>query len=330
MNTPENQVNPLTWFWGTIIFLALCLLLISLIIFFKNQNIEETRTAYIEKTPTKLNIPRTKIEKIIHDAADVATQKTIEKFNKVVNDSVYAEVYSGVEIYADYHFSLIGQYSELTQAAFGNIEEEAKKIIFNGFDSRVSDMLNLLDEEFKTSFKEEIEKDVAEELAFSSFELLAEPTEIAIENTFTRMQSTVPLATSAVILVSSGALKGSLSAFLSSITTKILASTATKLAVKGSSVAGGALTGALSCAWAGPIAAVCGVAGGVATWFAIDATVMEIDEYINRDEFEKELRTLVDKQKQDFINKVEEIIINRKLAVQKGSQKMSISEIPKS
>jgi hypothetical protein len=52
--------------------------------------------------------------------------------------------------------------------------------------------------------------------------------------------------------------------------------------------------GALLCSWSGPGAAVCGIVGGAAAWFLTDAAVINIDEYFNREDFEAELRAILD------------------------------------
>jgi len=55
----------------------------------------------------------------------------------------------------------------------------------------------------------------------------------------------------------------------------------------------GAGSGALLCSWSGPGAAACGVVGGVVAWFVTDAVIVNIDEVLNRDDFEAELRQIL-------------------------------------
>ena len=63
---------------------------------------------------------------------------------------------------------------------------------------------------------------------------------------------------------------------------------------KGGSALAGAGGGALLCSWSGPGAAVCGVIGGAAAWLLADAAVIGIDEFFNREEFESQLRMILD------------------------------------
>ena len=46
--------------------------------------------------------------------------------------------------------------------------------------------------------------------------------------------------------------------------------------------------------------AVCGIAGGVLTWVAVDKLIVEIDEHFNREKFEQELRSMLDEQKKEI------------------------------
>ena len=75
---------------------------------------------------------------------------------------------------------------------------------------------------------------------------------------------------------------------------KVAAKASAKGLAKGGGVLAGAGGGALLCSWSGPGAAVCGVVGGAAAWLLTDAVVVNIDEYFNREDFENELRTLLD------------------------------------
>ena len=113
---------------------------------------------------------------------------------------------------------------------------------------------------------------------------------------------------SAVKLVSSGLAKGGAKVAAGGLAKgggKVLAGGAAKVGVKagikagahGSSLASG-VSATVLCAPLGLIAPLCGVTAGVATWFAVDKAVVEIDEMLNRKEFmvqtQKELRKVID------------------------------------
>ena len=52
--------------------------------------------------------------------------------------------------------------------------------------------------------------------------------------------------------------------------------------------AGGSAT--MACSWLGLGAVVCGVGAAALTWIAVDHLIIEIDEYLNREEFEKQIQ----------------------------------------
>ena len=83
---------------------------------------------------------------------------------------------------------------------------------------------------------------------------------------------------------------------------KIVASAAVKTAGKVGGGIGGRLGGAAAGAAVGsvlgPFGAVAGgVVGGAAAWLAVDGAVVNIDEYLNREDLERVLIALVDEQK---------------------------------
>jgi len=71
---------------------------------------------------------------------------------------------------------------------------------------------------------------------------------------------------------------------------KMLVKFGIKATAKGGGAAAAATTGTVACSFLGPWAFACGVAAGTAAWFAVDKVVVEIDELLNRDQFEAELR----------------------------------------
>jgi len=85
------------------------------------------------------------------------------------------------------------------------------------------------------------------------------------------------------------------------IATKVLAKAAvksgTKVAGIGSGAAAGAAVGSVV-----PVVgtAIGGVVGAVAGWLVVDKVIIEMDEVLNREEFEEDLRILITKQKEDM------------------------------
>ncbi|WP_167623612.1 hypothetical protein [Paracoccus sp. AK26] len=79
---------------------------------------------------------------------------------------------------------------------------------------------------------------------------------------------------------------------------QLAAKVAAKGAVKSGSVLTGAGAGATVCSFAGPAAVACGAGGALVAWIAVDAAVINIDELLNRDEFDADLRAMVDTERQ--------------------------------
>lgn len=73
----------------------------------------------------------------------------------------------------------------------------------------------------------------------------------------------------------------------------LLAKLAAKASVKGGGSLGAAATGLAFCSPGGFVALVCGAAAGVATWITVDKVFIEFDEAINRHAFERDLRQAI-------------------------------------
>jgi len=76
----------------------------------------------------------------------------------------------------------------------------------------------------------------------------------------------------------------------------LLGKLAAKSAVKGSGVLAGAGTGAALCSPTGPGAVACGAVGGLIAWLVVDKVAIELDEALNRDEFEADIHSAIDAQ----------------------------------
>jgi hypothetical protein len=76
----------------------------------------------------------------------------------------------------------------------------------------------------------------------------------------------------------------------------LLAKLALKSTLKGGGSLGAAATGMVICSPAGPAALLCGVAAGVATWIAVDAAIINVDELLNREAFEAEMQQVISEQ----------------------------------
>ena len=273
------------FFWAVIVILAGLTLFFSLLGTMRNT--EPTK-------PTTYEIPKTKLETLLSEAAKKAHVIVVAE-TELILKNVYAPVYAAIPKYADFHYSVLGEYVELTEAAFGQMSKGLYDRLFNGFEERHLDAVTLLDqryaEAYRDALKDQIEKTIPTE---QSALPLGELTQAVLKDATGRARVTVPLSTVAAVVAGSGTLK----VIATVIAKKMAAKVATKATLKGVAKGGGFVAGAgggaLLCSWTGPVAALCGIAGGTAAWFLTDAAVVNIDEYFNREEFEAELRALID------------------------------------
>ncbi len=235
----------------------------------------------------------------ILEQAQQAGQRAVAKDIDKALDRIFDPVYAAIPNYADFHYSVWGQYAELLAAGAETlgIEEEVGSImrekIFAGFEERHSEQMAYLSGAFQTAAEASVERD-AERLAADIGEPLTDALRQAVADTKRRMVMTVPAgsaaATATVVVI------------VKPIAKKIVTSTAAKAAAKGIGKAGGiggaAMGGALAGSVLGPVGtAVGGIGGAVAGWLAVDYAVVKLDEYFNREEFEAELAAAIDEQK---------------------------------
>lgn len=228
-------------------------------------------------------------------AGAAATAKVAAKIDKNL-DVIYSPVYARITSYADFHYSVMGEYTELTKAALGIMSANIETRLFEGFRERLEQATTEMDDEFEAAFRRHFEGLFEAEIPVGMEMIpLGRITQTAIDDIIARSKVTVPVASVAAAVGSVAAIKAISKVWATKIATKVAMKVAAKGVAKGTGVLGGAGVGALAGSWLGPIGAgVGGVIGGVGTWLFVDAVVINIDEYFNRDEFEAELKQMVD------------------------------------
>lgn len=283
------------FFWGSIyvmIAITLGLLLLGL---WQSQQLLPTNSDVNQSSSDQVVLPAAPPEiesgtlrRYFREANQQAFQASSAQLEQLLN-ALYAPVYAGISDYADFHYSIRGEYTELASAAVGQIGDSMQQMMFDGFDERLSRTSVILDSTYASVFQatlmQAIQTDLPDGLQLES---LGSMTRAAIDSATSRAQVTVPVAT-ATASVGGFAMAKVLS---KKVATKVMA----KAAVKGgTSVLGGSGAGAAVGAVFGPVGSAVGaVIGGVSAWLAADAVIIGIDEYFNRDEFESQLRVLVD------------------------------------
>lgn len=266
------------------------------------------------RAPTEYNPPLSKIAVLLSDAANSAFVETNSDLEKQL-DRVYAPVYAAIPQYLDFHYSVLGEYVELTDAAVGNMSARLEKSLYSGFEDRLTQLANKKDQQIFSLYIDNIRSSIRESIPEESADLpLGELTERAIANAQARLQTSVPLATATFGVLAASPLKATVAAMAKQVAKKIAAKTAVKGAAKGGAVLAGAGSGTLACSWSGPFAVACGAVGATVAWFVTDAVVISLDERFNRAEFAAELRALIDQDKARKLRALQQAL-SQKLAV---------------
>ncbi len=294
----------------TILFLAFFILAFAII-------------ACVVKPNTKpIELPKTVLERLIGEAAEAAYQNVSLNVDDAL-DKVYKPVYDAIPEYAKFHYSIIGSYTEdytkLISYIKGGINNDIQERLFNGFDERLSQRYDDFGVFYNKEFSDELDRGLENELQDES-EILGPNTEKAvnaIKDKITRYSTRI----THILKLAVGNKAGSVTlAVGAKITKKLVA----KFAIKGATKAiTGAIIGTASCLWTGFFAPVCGTVGAVAAWFATDGLVINIDEYFTRDEFEVDLKAIIDEHKQAISAQIKTAL--QDIAIENGASKESFT-----
>lgn len=323
-NVKSNLVN--RTFWVTIIVMAIASISLSYLAASKGPSDKTEPGTW----PTPIQVPKTQLENIFSIAADKAYEKVIPDIAPAVNHA-FRPVYQAIPRYVDFHYSVLGEYTELVGAALGSSSKAIEEKLFAGLHARLSDLGTSLDDSYTAVFRREVAKRLKDELDKYGYKSAFAPvTQTQVDSTLNRVQVTVPMATVAATLTGSGALKVAASTIAKKISAKILAKSAAKGIAKGGGILAGAGTGAAVCSWSGLGAIACGIVGGVTAWFLTDAAVVNIDEYYHRDDFESEIKQLVTEQKNRMIAKFERALLGKTNQVKIDSREGTLEDLSNS
>ena len=304
MTDPKKTTRVLfRFFWSTIIVIAggtLALLGAALL---QTRDVAETTRQVVDTTdfdlqiPDEVEIPGTVLQRIFIRASNQASEITIEMLDRIL-DSVFDPIYDAIPKYVDFHYSVRGQYTELFGAA-GIIEAAIKTRVFDGFDERLDAAMNEIDlifsQEFNRSVQEQLEAEIPVVWRGAP---MSDATLAVIRDAQYRMRYTLPVGS--FVAATGGFASAKLAAAIAAkVATKVAAKTAAGLAAKSTGIGGGAATGAAIGALLGPVGAgVGGVVGGVVAWVAVDSAIILLDELWNREEFESDLRIMIEEERQ--------------------------------
>jgi hypothetical protein len=220
-------------------------------------------------------------------------------------DAAFEPVYGQIPAFLDFHYSLLGEYTELAAAFENKVGADVERILFRavGFDQRLDDGIGTAVSEADAVLRgalERLNRRIGERLQLKSSDMavLAKVAILSIEDAKSRFGGTEMTAKG------TGAAVGA-ATVATLIGKKVAAKLAAKAVAKGAAKAAGFGTGAASGATAGlicgPAAWICApvaaVVAGTTLWLVTDKIVIEVDQYLNRDEFATAIRTEIDQER---------------------------------
>ncbi len=299
------------WFWGTIAVMA-CL---NLGLIAASMPREGTLPKPVVETEPTIIIT-------VLTVANAIALREVKAQIPAALDQAYGPVYAAIPAYADFHYSLAGEYFELSEAALGNLATSVQDRLFAGMQNRMMRVAGKLDENFDATFSKHIDATFDGSGGESTSDAPLGPlTNWAVNNAKARVAITAPLATTATV-VGGKSITLAATVIASKLGGKITTKVAAKAGAKWATTLTGAGSGALICGWAGPAAGICAAGGAVVAWFATDLVVIKLDEVFNRQEFEAELRALINEDRRARQTLLENAVTERAVAVQTEAGKV--------
>lgn len=305
-------------FWSAIVFMAVGTVTVAFIGSLRSGDPDLAVLHELEQTV---------IEEILSRAAE-ATLSAVLQHTDPLLDVVYEPVYAAIPDYADFHYSLVGEYSLLFMALQGGLADDLQQRLFGGFQQRMDSALYGLDSLSLELYKSNLDAEIRDALsAESAGAVLGEASQLALDDAMARARLSIPVAAAASI-VGSGGLKALTAGMAAKLGSAIAAKAAAKGAVKGSAVLAGAGGGAALCAWAGPFAVICGAGGGAVAWLLADGAIVNLAELFYREEFEDNLRALVDEHKAEMKRRIEQELRERFLLLDEAAEPFRLRDLP--
>lgn len=304
----HKRPNLSRWFWGTIVLLLLITVSLELLATWqgRRQGVENGSSISVDQTEANA----AQVEQWFNTAGEDA-----EKVRQQIRgrlDEAYAPVYTGIPEYMNFHYSLTGEWLELGSAAIGNLGGGLEEHLFDGFDTRLGAVSENLSLEFDQRFRTALDAAMAAEQGGP--EAFGPVVTRVLRDSQNRIKKTA--GTVGVALVGGGTLKVFTTAFAKKLAIKLAAKVGAKTGMKWAAAATGGATAAAACSWTGPGAAACAVVGAAITWVATDVAMIKLDEYVTRDDFEHDLRQLIDDHKEESQRAMEQMLASKILAIE--------------
>lgn len=275
-------------------FIATVFLLVA--IFVLILFLEDQRRAQIQKlTPSKIltyNIYKNK--KNILNSLNNEMNKTKQSIDHEI-DKLFNPVFKRIDVFLDYHYSVLGEYEELGTIVFGDINQMvANKLFKKDFSKKFMIHANLIAKKHRidlTNHINNLHKYLLEGIDLNINDNLIKKLNSDIYTDILKEEKRLNKLSSKVSLIIAKTISAEIS-------TNSVTKSATKSGVKFATNTATAGTGAAAGLFCGPFAWICSpVAAGILL-FSVDAAVTTGDELLNRENFKKEIVELLNLNKQ--------------------------------
>ncbi|MEA3387170.1 MAG: hypothetical protein U9Q66_02015 [Patescibacteria group bacterium] len=281
----------------------------------QKQNISVSKNEPVLKTLTKTiieivddnktirnNLENSETLKLLNENLNLKISNLNETIEYKVNQA-FAPVYNNIDTFLNFHYSVVGEYTELIGAATNEIGSTIKDKLFGEiFDSNLKQVKEQVNHKYIETLKEH----------FNQIDTLAtkDINKTLNSQIFSKLNEDIKQRTS-VQIIKLGSIIGTATAvkIVGAVSAKIIAKTTTKLAAKSAiktsakvAASGTAGTAGLSC---GPFAWICSPVAATVAWFGMDAIVVSADEYMNREEFKQDIIAMLDKEKGAITEKLQ-------------------------
>lgn len=268
------------WFWAAFALMAVATIWLSL-------------AASLRTSSPVPEVSSTSLAQSLDKANAAAVQAAAEKIDLLV-DQAYAPVYAAIPAYADFHYSLTGEVVELTVALQGDPGAKLQELLFSDLHQRMADSAIAIDTQFNAEFQRILSESLLADQPGAS--TLGPLTQQVLNDTKDRIALTIQLVDTADDLsrLRTRTAAGTIGKKLAQ---RLAVKTSAKSAGKWAVVGTGAGAAGLTCAWSGPVASVCAVAGGVGAFVLSEYGMIKLDELWTRADFEADLTTFIDEDK---------------------------------
>lgn len=294
------------YFWNTILFFIVVSFVLLVAVFIKQNNQENsTNSKNPPKTAITSNIVEIFSDEIKQNLKNKAPlilenfEATKDDLNYIINSNLESFfntlIDENLDSYLDFHYSVKGEYIQLFSMAFGDINNLInEKLLGNDFNNKLNLVSNNIIENSYKSIEDHL--NFTKNLATTGVDLKLNQN--SLSNLSEKIENNLKqnlVNTKATLITSAVATKLAIS-----IATKVSAKVAAKTTAKMSAKLATSSTATTSGVLCGPAVAICGTIAGIVTWFGTDAVVISADEYLNKDEFRKEIIDSLNEAKEEL------------------------------